>query len=201
METIAGKLKKELTERGWSYRHFQKQVKGEDAGVRGANYASVHDYMEKGVTPSLSFLRVAARVLGVRVAWLALGDGPRTEIEALAGTGEGEENRLTELVLGRVPHLYVHRPAVRAAYIETLRRIMQTHPNGGGDLADADIEKMASQIWVMIGKVQMRIATMVGRRESIFDSDIFGLAMLQAMMAAIGRAPAPSESALAPQED
>ena len=74
--TIAGRLKRELAARRWSIRRFQKKVAEEAPGVRGSKYASVHDYVEKGLTPSLPFLRVAATVLGVRVAWLAFGEEP-----------------------------------------------------------------------------------------------------------------------------
>ncbi len=74
--TIGRRLRGELAERGWSIREFQKRVKQEDPGSRGANYASVYDYVKGHLAPSLSFLGVAAKVLGVRAAWLGFGEEP-----------------------------------------------------------------------------------------------------------------------------
>ena len=78
---------------------------------------------------------------------------------------------------------------------------MQTHPNGGGDLTDDVVVKLAKELWVMTMRVQMDIAAMLGRKESISDADAYGLAIFQAIMAAIGRPPAPGESVLSPSEN
>ena len=82
-----------------STRQFQKAVEDEAGqGTRGTSYASVYEYVEgKSKTePPLSFLRPAAKVLGVRLAWLISKDGKRTEEEHLlehAGPMLGEKIR------------------------------------------------------------------------------------------------------------
>jgi transcriptional regulator with XRE-family HTH domain len=48
----------------------------------GANRAMVQRYLGNKAAPSVEFLREAAKVLGVRFAWLAIKDGAPTEAEA-----------------------------------------------------------------------------------------------------------------------
>ena len=85
-ESISERLRKELKARTptMSTRQFQKAVEDEAGkGTRGTSYASVYEYVEgKSKTePPLSFLRPAAKVLGVRLAWLISEDGKRTRGE------------------------------------------------------------------------------------------------------------------------
>ena len=85
--SISERLRKELARTPpTSTRQFQKAVEDEAGkGTRGTSYASVYEYVEgKSKTePPLSFLRPAAKVLGVRLAWLVSEDGKRTEREHL----------------------------------------------------------------------------------------------------------------------
>ena len=86
--SISERLKRELSVRRpvMSTRQLQKEVEKEAGrGTRGTSYASVYEYVEgKGKTePPLSFLRPAARVLGVRVEFLITGEEPRTKEEHL----------------------------------------------------------------------------------------------------------------------
>lgn len=81
--TISDRLSQLLAERDWSTRRFQEEVReraGE--GTRGVSYASVWEYVEGRTDPPLSFLRVAAQVLGVREAWLSSGQGPQSDKHA-----------------------------------------------------------------------------------------------------------------------
>jgi transcriptional regulator with XRE-family HTH domain len=81
--TISDRLKQLLAERKWSTRRFQEEVRDRAGeGTRGVSYASVWEYVEGRTDPPLSFLRVAAEVLGVREAWLASGEGPQTDKHA-----------------------------------------------------------------------------------------------------------------------
>ena len=59
-------------------------------GVKGSAYPSIYSYLKGKSAPSLEFLQEAAKLLGVRLMWLAFGEGPPTE-EAAAPAG-----RLTE---------------------------------------------------------------------------------------------------------
>ena len=46
------------------------------AGVRGASRRMIYSYINGEVTPSIAFVGRAAKMLGVRPAWLAFGDAP-----------------------------------------------------------------------------------------------------------------------------
>lgn len=66
-------------------RAFHRAMKDKD--VTGTTRSMIHRYLNKEdpVPPPLDFLTAAAEVTGARVAWLAFGDGERTEAaEALA---------------------------------------------------------------------------------------------------------------------
>jgi hypothetical protein len=58
---------------------FQRQLQAE--GVPGSSYAMVHKYLRDKTVPPISFLNAAAEFLGVRVSWLAFGEGPSTAEE------------------------------------------------------------------------------------------------------------------------
>ena len=63
----------------YSIRKFSLRMAGR--GVTGASRPAVHRYLHatKPVEPPVAFLRAAAAELGVRVAWLVLGEKPMRE--------------------------------------------------------------------------------------------------------------------------
>ncbi len=84
MGTISERLQDELDRLRWdiqTLRHRVSDLSEEAEGkVRGVGYSSVYGYVKGAVPdPPLSFLRLAAEALGVREAWLAFGDGERSE--------------------------------------------------------------------------------------------------------------------------
>lgn len=60
---------------------MQKRFAASPSGQRGISYQTILSYFDGTYTPTLEWLAQAADVLGVRLQWLALQDGPRTEAE------------------------------------------------------------------------------------------------------------------------
>lgn len=84
-------------------RLFQKRMDErakelEEAGgprLEGVSKSSIQTYLSGKVVPPLPFLQAAARVLGLREAWLISGDGFATEEEnAAAAKGQGKPGLL-----------------------------------------------------------------------------------------------------------
>ena len=72
-----------------SIRKFHKLISEQD--VPGNSYPVIHRYLRGAAKPPLAFLEAAADLLGVRPAWLILGDGKPTEREqALDALGTDE---------------------------------------------------------------------------------------------------------------
>lgn len=119
--TISDRLKQLLAERNWSTRRFQEEVRDRAGeGTRGVSYASVWEYVEGRTDPPLSFLRVAAEVLGVREAWLASGEGPQTDkhaAEAHVASLVGAE--VAAEVLGAMRAAFACDSPDEGAWIET----------------------------------------------------------------------------------
>lgn len=95
--TISDRLRQRMEFQGWNVSQLRERVLAIAPGEsRGTSYASVHAYVNgKGPEPPLSFLRPAAEVLGVRLAWLAAGDEPPTATDVqtsqLAGMRQFDE--------------------------------------------------------------------------------------------------------------
>lgn len=67
---------------GMSVRGFQKVMYG--LGHKGSSYPQIHRYLKGGTKPSMAFLEGAAKVLQVRLAWLATGQGQMSAEEERA---------------------------------------------------------------------------------------------------------------------
>ncbi|MGI8497589.1 MAG: hypothetical protein ACR2OG_08430 [Gemmatimonadaceae bacterium] len=111
-QAVAGRLNVAIQRAGVSKREFQKRVAA--TRTRGTSYGSVFSYLAGTHAPPLEFLRVAAKVLGVREGWLVSGEGepdapPEVNFDALrAKNAEGLE--FHDFVLART--------ALQAAKIE-----------------------------------------------------------------------------------
>ena len=81
--TIAGRLRGYIggTEKHtMSIRRFAEVMWEYEPRPRGSTRAMIHRYLKvDGHEPPLSFLRVAAKVLGIRLEWLINGGGERTQ--------------------------------------------------------------------------------------------------------------------------
>ncbi len=80
LKTIGERLKEAIEAMSdYSIRKFSLQMAGR--GVTGASRPAVHRYLHatKPVEPPVAFLRAAAAELGVREAWLVLGEKPMRE--------------------------------------------------------------------------------------------------------------------------
>lgn len=76
-DTIGGRLKWAIHRAHLSVREFQRRLA--DQKVRGSSYANIHRYLSNGRTPTIPFMEAASTVLGVRMVWLATGDGNAVE--------------------------------------------------------------------------------------------------------------------------
>ena len=75
--SISDRIRTKLSERRWTTRGFQQRVEAAaPEGIRGVSYPSVREYVRGETEPPLTFLRVAAGVLGVNLSWLVTGLGP-----------------------------------------------------------------------------------------------------------------------------
>ena len=79
--TLGRRLHTEIN--GWedgTILRFQERMA--ETGIRGTSYTTVLSYLANRTTPSVAFLREAARLFGVREAYLKDGELPRTQAEA-----------------------------------------------------------------------------------------------------------------------
>jgi len=87
LSTVSGRLRSLLGDderHRMSIRSFAAEMRSLEPRPPGSARTMIHRYLrEDGPEPSLAFLTPAARILGVEVAWLAFGDGPRTNEEAI----------------------------------------------------------------------------------------------------------------------
>ena len=183
-----------------SIRKFHAALK--DQEVPGHSRHMIHAYLADRQLPSLAFLEAAASILGVREPWLAYEDGEMTEAAERVAVVErgGEENQLAE-VLDAMPKLYTRSPMVRATYLEALRRVIEARPDRD-ELTDEKIVGLASNLWAAVSKMSMSVGLMTApRRESKFDHDMYAVTAFQAIMIAVGRPVAPSESVVAPEPE
>lgn len=87
--TLGGRLKDEISKlpsegkrRGIGlFIEKMKGLAGEDYAFQGLTYQSISTYLNGSAEPSLSFLKAAAQVLGINVAYLVFGVGPRSSVE------------------------------------------------------------------------------------------------------------------------
>lgn len=93
--TLGGRLERALDDWGEGIMAFVEAMKDELEGtdVQGATYPAIKRYLDDEAVPSVRFLEAAARVLGVRPAWLVLGDGDMTEEEARGREGVEDVSR------------------------------------------------------------------------------------------------------------
>lgn len=63
---------------GLGRREFGDKMAALDHEDGGRTYAQINEYLQGRVEPPLEVVRAAARVLGVRPAWLAFGEGEAT---------------------------------------------------------------------------------------------------------------------------
>jgi len=72
-KTTGTRLRRAIEHSALSIRGFQETIDKRD--VRGTSYAMIHRYLKDETEPPLGFIREASDILGVRVAWLATGQG------------------------------------------------------------------------------------------------------------------------------
>jgi hypothetical protein len=101
---------------------MQRELQAE--GVPGSSYAMVHKYLRDKSVPPLAFLTAAADLLGVRVSWLAFGEGRRTEegqALAAAALSSPEEFAMLRGISRWFPAIERADPWDRGAVLRTTR--------------------------------------------------------------------------------
>jgi len=92
---VHDRLVEALRRSDMSIRKLQRALSEGD--VPGSGYASVHSYVKGGTEPRRDWLAVAAGVLGVRLEWLADGDGEMTAEDAALALQATVEREATSL--------------------------------------------------------------------------------------------------------
>lgn len=101
---------------------------GMDAARLGLTYPSLRGYISGGVQPSLDFIVLAAGIFGVRPAWLAFGEEPRTageQVKAAMGGYAGVEGDLADIVAQALPDFVGWWPRMaQIVFLHTLWRLI-----------------------------------------------------------------------------
>jgi len=150
MDSVGKRLRLAIGRWG-SIRSFQaameKHLQGTD--VDGWSYPSINEYLKGAVSPRLEFLEPAAAILGVRLAWLASGDGEPTEEEeraAQAMAWAGPSNRALDLAWDAATEAWpvlreaAGRHGSRSQFSEDIFRLYHALPFPG-DVAEADLDE------------------------------------------------------------
>lgn len=75
--TFGSRLRYAINQSEYSIRGFQEEISGAVDG--GITYPTINSYLKDDTEPRRDFVEAAAKILGVRSAWLAFGDGEPTE--------------------------------------------------------------------------------------------------------------------------
>lgn len=158
---VADRLREAIEDSEYgSIRQFQKALHplAQERGIRGSSYSMVHQYLQGEAVPSLKFMRVAGKVLGVRPAWLAFGEGERTtgehkiHFERVEAPEEGEAaSHVSEMVeairetVGTTPT----SNAVLALYEKVARELIAAAPDADeASRGDAQVVSTVAQ-WLV----------------------------------------------------
>lgn len=138
---VADRLKQALEGSTYQDVHaFWEAIKGEGVSV---TYPTMTRYFSGGIeNPPLGFLHKAAKLLGVRSAWLAFNEGPMTEAEARAREAlrreVEEQNRKLADAFRREFPAYSHLGEMaQAAIVEVWVRSQVTWVGRSGPSAEA----------------------------------------------------------------
>lgn len=136
-------------------------------GVTGATYPSIASYLEDDVKPPLEFLEAAATALGVRLAWLAFGEGEMTKAEQdLLGdeTDQADGPLSADLMnaLREGSEMFGESRLDYELLLEVLRRWIRAHgPNDEPE--HREVRKKAVRIWELVHKTipaELRLSRM-----------------------------------------
>ncbi len=200
--TVAERLKFALRKQERTIDSLLQGVK--KAKVRGASRARVYAYLA-GAEPTPTFLRAAARELGVREAWLFTGEGQMTEpeqglrasqelavMEGLTARGRRWQEA-TGAILEAVPALERASPVVRTMFAEAVFR--SVGGSRGGWATKAELGERATAVWSRLLDPLTQPGfdpTLDPRRSRGFDADRFtdyAVAMLHALTLAMRTRP------------
>jgi transcriptional regulator with XRE-family HTH domain len=159
MSETTDRLRQALERSPHSIRSFHRKM--EETGVEGSSYAACHRYLHGKNTPSLEFLREAARVLDVSEAWLILGRGDPSPERSAAEEAQARARAsdavdiLEELIEDAFP-AYADLPAhVRGAVLATWERLR-------ADLRHRVLEEQERGREISLDEITQLVAAFVG---------------------------------------
>lgn len=127
MDDVNDRLRQAVERSPLSIRGFHRRM--DETDVHGTAYGTVHRYLKGETTPSVAFLREAARVLDVTPSWLILGEGDPSPERAAVEKAESRARgtHMVDMVEGWIEEgfaTYTELPAhVQATILSTWDRL------------------------------------------------------------------------------
>lgn len=189
---VASRLREAIKDSKFgSIRQFQKAIHpvAQEREVRGSSYSMVHQYLQGEATPPLEFVEIAGEVLSVRPAWLAFGEGRRTEVEEVIAGGDTQEefeDLVVDFVAERAPYLYrAGSTLVVEVFRLTLNRLLVSCA-GSQVVTEEEVLRAAEGLAIMVQTpaIQLIGADDDQQADRGFLEDYF-IAALHAVMLAI----------------
>lgn len=146
MSSVADRLSEAVEE--WPGPPGGRGSKRQFALELGVARGTLYSYMSGDVEPSAAFLADAANILGVRAAWLAFGEEPRSDadeaVDQLEGAGRDRELWEAAARVAGVAN-YAGTDRARSLFLSLLRRTLRVR-GAHGDVSPEDAEKVASDL-------------------------------------------------------
>lgn len=151
-ESIAQRLQGRIEFSGLSITEFQRALAdaAKQMEVRGASYAQIHHYLQGRREPTLAVIRLAARLLDVREAWLAFGTGEPTEFRQGVAALKGSDADAFNQVVNAVPELESFSGSTQTLFFDLMMEWMCTMSDGKGFDETADVHRMARSLFALI---------------------------------------------------
>lgn len=179
--TLGERIRAELARQRWSITAFSNMLRDRGLTGRGATRAMLYRYMNQEVEPPPEFINTAAELLGVRAAWLATGEGARTEAEARAPRGDGQRDPVA-VMQDAIPELERLDFIVTGNLYAASARLAAALERLGVPDAQPP-EALAASLWEYVIAPAQRLGERVGRQLRV-DGRAFGdyaVAMLHAL--------------------
>lgn len=186
MSNIAERLSRAVRNHSRSLSAFQQAMN--DRNVPGTSIPAIYRYLRGEITPSVEFLTAAADVLGVRAAWLILGEGGMIEDQSADSYHAfGVAREMVELVFppfGALP--FMLQNAVLQVWAGHLARAVADRRFGSrfSERSPADREDMGRRIGEALSGPFANLGIPTNDVDE-FQMNTYILAMTQALAAII----------------
>lgn len=144
--TVGERLRIAIDRSGSSVLGFQKRMQARAA--EGSSYPAIQRALKGRSTPTVGFLEIASEILGVRPAWLTLGEEPMTEAEKriAQATEHGGRQRAQ---MRRTVRNTLHAAGMRGERegIPTNDPAVESSPNAYVPYWAGPLEQLRSKVW------------------------------------------------------